>query len=85
MVSTKYVIHVSIVHPQSVTRILGEYDYLPVKMPTGSDAAVGEVMQTPDSLRGLEGHIGLMVIFAKLSVKMPGIFRPKMTLYQNME
>lgn len=56
--------------------------YLPVKTPTGIDATTGEVMQTPRNLEGLEGNIDSMVIFAKLGVRVPGVFRLKMTLYE---
>lgn len=85
MESTKYFIRASIVHPQPMINDLGEEDYLPVKTPTGSDATAGEVIQTPERLKGLDGQYGFMAIFAKLSVRMPGIFRLKMTLYETTE
>jgi hypothetical protein len=85
MESAKYFIRASIVHPEPTTNELGEVDYLPVKTPTGSDATAGEVIQTPERLKGLDGQYGYMVIFAKLSVRMPGNFRLKMTLYETTE
>ncbi len=79
--ATTYFIRASIVHAQSIITPTGEEDYLPVKTPTGADATAGEVIQTPEKLKGLDGVYGALVIFAKLSVRVPGIFRLKFTLY----
>ena len=56
--------------------------YLPVKTPTGMDAATGDIIQTPEKLKALDGRSGALCIFAKLSVRMPGVFRLKFTLYE---
>ena len=81
---TRFFIRASIVHPQPLDSDLPN-TYTPVKTPTGADASAGEVVQTPERLRGLDGHIGQLVIFAKLSVRMPGVFRLKFTLFQTSE
>lgn len=85
MESTAYFIRASIVHPTPTPNEHGEEDFLPVKTPTGSDATAGEVIQTPERLKGLDGQAGFMVIFAKLSVRMPGVFRLRFTLYETTE
>lgn len=73
-------VHVSIVHPDP-----GPQGYEQVKTPTGADASAGEVVQTPERLRGVDGQAGQLCVFAKLSVRMPGIFRLKFTLFRNDE
>ncbi|KAK1923528.1 velvet factor-domain-containing protein [Papiliotrema laurentii] len=83
--STSYFIRASIVHPHGTVSPTGEDEYLPVKTPTGADATAGEVIQTPERLKGLDGTYGALVIFAKLSVRVPGIFRLKFTLYNTTE
>lgn len=80
----RYFIRASIVHPHPVS-IQEPMDFPLVKTPTGADASAGEVVQTPENLRGLDGISGRLVIFAKLSVRMPGIFRLKFTLFQTTE
>lgn len=79
--STSFFIRVSIVHPTPAQN--GEYDI--VRTPTGAEASTGEVIQTPERLNGLDGKPGAVVIFAKLSVRMPGVFRMKFTLYETSE
>ena len=80
----QFFIRASIVHPQPLDSE-SPNTYTPVKTPTGAEASAGEVVQTPERLRGLDGHIGQLVIFAKLSVRMPGVFRLKFTLFQTSE
>jgi hypothetical protein len=81
---TKFFIRASIVHPQPVDSSSPPV-YALVKTPTGADASAGEVVQTPERLRTLDGGAGQLVIFAKLSVRMPGVFRLKFTLFQTGE
>ncbi len=57
----------------------------PVKTPTGAEATAGETIQTPEKLKGLDGRPGALVVFAKLSVRVPGVFRLKFTLYETSE
>ncbi|WWC95771.1 hypothetical protein V866_002637 [Kwoniella sp. B9012] len=59
--------------------------YQAIKTPTGADATTGEVIQTPEKLRLLDGKPGAICIFAKLSVRVPGIFRLMFTLYDTTE
>ncbi|WVQ79373.1 hypothetical protein IAT38_001470 [Cryptococcus sp. DSM 104549] len=56
--------------------------YEPVKTPLGADATTGEVIQTPEKLRTLDGKVAALCIFAKLSVRVPGTFRLRFTLYE---
>lgn len=82
-----YFIRASIVHPQPSNDAGSSMavDYPLVRTPAGAEASAGEVVQTPENLRGLEGKASRMVIFAKLSVRMPGIFRLKFTLFNTSE
>lgn len=80
----RYFIRASIVHLHPASG-QDPNDFPPVKTPTGADASAGEVVQTPENLRGQDGKPGRMVIFAKLSVRMPGIFRLKFTLFETTE
>lgn len=57
-------------------------DFEQVKTPTGADATAGEVVQTPEKLRGLNGALGAYCIFAKVGARIPGVFRVKTTLYE---
>ncbi|WWC73761.1 uncharacterized protein I206_107733 [Kwoniella pini CBS 10737] len=59
--------------------------YQAVKTPTGADATTGEVVQTPEQLRLLDGKPGALCIFAKLSVRVPGVFRLMFTLYDTTD
>ncbi|WVW86989.1 hypothetical protein I302_109045 [Kwoniella bestiolae CBS 10118] len=59
--------------------------YQAIKTPTGADATTGEVVQTPEKLRLLDGKPGAICIFAKLSVRVPGVFRLMFTLYDTTE
>lgn len=59
-----------------------ESPYPTVKTPTGADATAGETIQTPERLRHLDGKPGALCIFAKLSVRVPGVYRLKFTLYE---
>jgi hypothetical protein len=59
--------------------------YKEVKTTTGADASAGEIVQTPERLRGMDGRAGQLCVFAKLSVRMPGVFCLKFTLYRNDE
>ncbi|WRT69637.1 uncharacterized protein IL334_006626 [Kwoniella shivajii] len=59
--------------------------YQAVKTPTGADATTGEAVQTPEKLRLLDGKPGALCIFAKLSVRVPGVFRLMFTLYDTTE
>lgn len=79
--STRHFVRVTIVHPD----ISIPETFTPVKTPTGADASAGEVIQTPERLRGLDGRSGQLCVFAKLSVRMPGVFRLKFTLYETLE
>ncbi|TYJ57887.1 hypothetical protein B9479_001497 [Cryptococcus floricola] len=64
-------------HPQS--------HYAPVRLNLGADAATGEVVQTPERLRLLDGRPAALCIFAKLGVRLPGTFRLKFTLFRTTE
>ncbi|WVQ75143.1 hypothetical protein IAR50_004752 [Cryptococcus sp. DSM 104548] len=64
-------------HPQA--------DYAPVRLSVGADAATGELVQTPEKLRLLDGRSAALCIFAKLGVRLPGTFRLKFTLFQMTE
>lgn len=73
-------IRATIVHPDSHASNPAEFDL--VKTPTGADATAGEVVQTPEKLRGLNGAFGAFCIFAKVGARIPGVFRVKTTLYE---
>jgi hypothetical protein len=60
----------------------GRQDYVVIKTPTGYEATAGEAVQTPEKLKMLDGSFGYIVCFAKLSVRVPGIFRLRFTLYE---
>ncbi|WVO13782.1 hypothetical protein L204_101404 [Cryptococcus depauperatus] len=59
--------------------------YSPVKTPLGADAITGEIVQTPEKLRLLDGRTAALCVFAKISVRVPGTFRLKFTLYEISE
>ncbi|KAI9638964.1 velvet factor, partial [Dioszegia hungarica] len=42
----------------------------------------GETIQTPEKLRLLDERQAALCVFAKLSIRMPGMFRLKFTLYE---
>lgn len=58
-------------------------DYAHVKTSSGAEASTGELIQTPEKLKALDGTPAAMCIFAKLSVRLPGIFRLKFTLFES--
>nr|XP_031857644.1 uncharacterized protein CI109_006974 [Kwoniella shandongensis]KAA5524716.1 hypothetical protein CI109_006974 [Kwoniella shandongensis] len=62
-----------------------EPTYPAIKTPIGADATTGEVIQTPEKLRLLDGRISALCIFAKISVRVPGVFRLMFTLYETTE
>lgn len=84
--TTEFFIRVSIVHnvPEQPDSY-GNYQYSPVITPNGLDAATGEVIQTPEKLKNVDGRPGALCIFAKLSVRVPGVFRLKFTLFDTAE
>lgn len=84
--STSFFIRASLVAAeQSPDPKTGENVYPTVKTPTGANATAGEVIQTPERLRHLDGKPGALCIFAKLSVRLPGVFRLKFTLYETAQ
>ena len=85
--STAFFVRVTIVHsdPGQLSDINTNYQYSPVKTPNGLDATTGEVIQTPEKLKKLDGRLGALCVFAKLSVRVPGIFRLKFTLHESTE
>ncbi|KAL7425099.1 hypothetical protein Q5752_000787 [Cryptotrichosporon argae] len=60
----------------------GDGGYDGVRMPGGGDATAVEIIQTPEKLKDMEGETVFMCIFAKLSVRLPGVFRLKFTLFE---
>ncbi|RXK38496.1 hypothetical protein M231_04262 [Tremella mesenterica] len=85
--STSLFIRASIVQ---ATPIADERDpsipfFPPVKTPTGADATAGESIQNPQKVKGLDGRPAAVCIFAKLSVRVPGVFRLKFTLFETSE
>ncbi|WVR08106.1 hypothetical protein IAU60_005152 [Kwoniella sp. DSM 27419] len=64
---------------------VNEPHYTAIKTPTGADATTGEVVQTPEKLRLLDGRSTALCIFAKLSVRVPGVFRLMFTLYETTD
>jgi hypothetical protein len=59
--------------------------YPELKLPNGMDATTGESLQTPERLKDMEGVEGAFCIFGRLSIRMPGLFRLRFTLYQTVE
>ncbi|WVF68456.1 hypothetical protein IAT40_003222 [Kwoniella sp. CBS 6097] len=59
--------------------------YSAIKTPIGADATTGEVVQTPEKLKLTDGRIAALCIFAKLSVRVPGVFRLMFTLYETTD
>jgi len=82
--STAFFVRVSIVQSNlgQTTDPYTSYQYASVKAPNGLEAATGEIIQTPERLKKLDGRSGSLCIFAKLSVRVPGVFRLKFTLYE---
>ncbi|KAK8849611.1 hypothetical protein IAR55_004946 [Kwoniella newhampshirensis] len=91
--STSFFIRASIVAakpidvpvPDHRSSSTSEPSFPPIKTPIGADATTGEVIQTPEKLRLLDGRIGALCIFAKISVRVPGVFRLLFTLYDTTE
>ena len=81
---TPYFIRASIVHSSLQPSAHGPR-YHRIQTPTGADASAGESIQTPERLKGLDGHTTALAIFAKLSVRVPGIFRLMFTLFESGE
>jgi hypothetical protein len=74
--SSTFFLRASLVHPTT------EYGQSPtVLTPNGTSATAGEVVQTLERLQLLSGKDASLCIFAKLSIRMPGIFRLRFTLY----
>ncbi|OCF35243.1 hypothetical protein I316_03286 [Kwoniella heveanensis BCC8398] len=59
--------------------------YSAIKTPIGADATTGEVVQTPEKLKLLDGRPAALCIFAKLSVRVPGVFRLMFTLFETTD
>jgi hypothetical protein len=76
--STSLFIHASLVHPDPDASA----SYTVAKTPTGISATTGETIQTPEKLRLLDERQAALCVFAKLSIRMPGMFRLKFTLYE---
>jgi hypothetical protein len=81
---TSYFIRATIVQSNPAPTPHG-MSYPIVKTPTGADATAGEAIQTPERLKGLDGQPAALCIFAKLSVRAPGVFRLMFTLYETNE
>lgn len=81
--STQFFIRASLVEvePMSIDDN-GKITWKTVTTNSGAEATAGDVIQTPERLRHLDGSAGALCIFAKLSVRMPGWFRLKFTLYE---
>lgn len=74
--ASTFFLRASLVHS-----IADEHGHAPVRTPNGTSATTGEVIQTLEKLQMLDGTPGALCIFAKLSVRMPGVFRLLFTLY----
>ena len=80
--STAFFMRASLVQAQPE---ITEPIYPPILIPSGQDAASGDLIQTPERLKLLDGTQAALCVFAKLSVRMPGIFRLKFTLFETSE
>ncbi|KLT46245.1 hypothetical protein CC85DRAFT_281897 [Cutaneotrichosporon oleaginosum] len=80
--STQFFIRASLVSKDPVSYDEGKPCYQPQVTQSGAEATAGDVIQTPERLRHMDGTPGALCIFAKLSVRLPGPFRLKFTLYE---
>ncbi|BEI89529.1 uncharacterized protein CcaverHIS019_0208910 [Cutaneotrichosporon cavernicola] len=80
--STQFFIRASLVSKDPVSFEDGKPFYQPQVTQSGAEATAGDVIQTPERLRHMDGTPGALCIFAKLSVRLPGPFRLKFTLYE---
>lgn len=80
--SSQFFIRASLVGAEPTANEDGKPSYPTIKTPTGADATAGEMIQTPERLRHLDGRPAALCIFPKLSVRLPGVFRLKFTLYE---
>lgn len=85
MDSTSFFIRASLVAAEPTPGAENGELYATVKTSNGADATAGEVIQTPERLRHMDGKPGALCIFAKLSVRLPGVFRLKFTLYETAQ
>lgn len=83
--STTFFIRASLVAAEPTVQEDNKEVYAAVKTPTGADVTAGEVIQTPERLRHMDGKPGALCIFAKLSVRLPGVFRLMFTLYETAQ
>jgi hypothetical protein len=56
--------------------------YQELRLPAGQEATTGEATNTPEKLQDLEGKEGAFCVFGRLSIRMPGQFRLRFTLYE---
>lgn len=56
--------------------------YQELRLPAGQEATTGEATHTPEKLQDLEGREGAFCVFGRLSIRMPGQFRLRFTLYE---
>jgi hypothetical protein len=83
--STSFFIRASLVagEPSSPNEVTANAEqYAAIRTPTGAEPTSGEVIQTPERLKHLDGTPGALCIFPKLSVRLPGVFRLKFTLFE---
>lgn len=80
--STQFFIRASLVSKDPVSFADGKPFYQPQVTQSGAEATAGDVIQTPERLRHMDGTPGALCIFAKLSVRLPGPFRLRFTLYE---
>ncbi|GHJ86791.1 hypothetical protein NliqN6_3193 [Naganishia liquefaciens] len=56
--------------------------YQELRLPAGQEATTGEATHTPEKLQDLDGKDGAFCVFGRLSIRMPGQFRLRFTLYE---
>ena len=56
--------------------------YQELRLPADQEATTGEATHTPEKLQDLDGKDGAFCVFGRLSIRMPGQFRLKFTLYE---